>query len=155
MLVATPTSWIYQNPITGNGSLLWATVPEIVPLREKTPVPLIWSNDAAIREGLRQVPGDVSVLTTTNYAPHLSHRPQIEMIPRAPVSIFDPEPEVIFLNLRDLRWWSCDDYFENLKAAASSNFGVIFYRDDVLLLQKDKGDTGKLKILLNHWRGCQ
>jgi uncharacterized membrane protein len=155
MLVATPTSWIYQNPITGNGSLLWATVPEIVPLREKTPVPLIWSNDAAIREGLRQVPGDVSVFTTTNYAPHLSHRPQIEMIPRAPVSIFDPEPEVIFLNLRDLRWWSCDDYFENLKAAASSNFGVIFYRDDVLLLQKDKGDAGKLKDLLNHWRGCQ
>jgi hypothetical protein len=155
MLVATPTSWTYQNPITGNGSLLWGTIPQIAPLREKTPVPLIWLNDAAIREGLRQVPRDVSVLTTTNYAPHLSHRSEIEMIPKAPVSKFDPEPEAIFLNLRDLRWWSCDDYLENLKVAASANFGVIFYRDDVLLLQKDKGDAEKLRYLLNEWQGCQ
>jgi hypothetical protein len=76
------------------------------------------------------------------------------MIPRAPVSTFSPEPDAIFLHLRDLRWWSCDDYFENLKAAAHLNYGVTFYRDDVLLLQKDKGDSRKLKNLLDHWSGC-
>jgi len=155
IIIATLTSWVYQNPVTGNASLLWGTAPEVIPMGKKTPVPLIWPNDTAIREGLRHVPSDVAVLTTANYAPHLSHRAWIEMIPRAPVRTLGAEAEVIFLNLRDLRWWGCNDYFENLKAAARLNFGVIFYRDDTLVVQKDRGDTKKLNEVVDRWPACQ
>jgi len=155
MLIAMLASWIYQNPVTGNASLLWRRVPEVIPMGKTAPVPMIWPNDSAIREGLRYVPRDVSLLTTANYAPHLSHRPWIEMIPRAPVSTLGPDAEALFLNVRDLRWWSCDDYIDNLRAASLLNFGVIFYRDGVLLVQKDKGDVTKLKDLLDHWPGCK
>jgi len=155
MLAAILTSWIYENPITGNASLVWGKAPEIIPMGKEIPVPMIWPNDAAIRQGLELVPPNLPVLTTTSYAPHLSHRPWIEMIPRAPVSTLGPEAEVIFLNLRDLRFWSCEDYFETLKAAANVNFGVNFYRDGVLLIQKESGDSAKLKSLLDHWSECQ
>ncbi|MGE5305031.1 MAG: DUF2079 domain-containing protein, partial [Alphaproteobacteria bacterium] len=155
MMAATLASWIYQNPVTGNASLVWGAAPQIVPMGQQAPVPMIWSNDAAIRQGLRQVPDDAPLLTTTNYAPHLSHRPWIRMIARVPVSGLRPQTEVIFLNLRDLRFWNCEDYFENLKAAAQLNFGVIFYRNDVILLQKSKGDTKTLRNLLTRWPGCK
>jgi uncharacterized membrane protein len=155
MLAAIVTSWIYQNPITGNASLVWGRDLEMVPIEHNKPVPMIWPNDAAIRQGLKLVPAKTPVLTTTNYAPHLSHRPWIEMVPRAPVQALDPKAEVIFLNLRDLRFWNCVDYLETLKAARESNFGVIFYRDEVLVIQKAKGDKGKLHDLLSHWSGCE
>jgi uncharacterized membrane protein len=155
MLAAILTSWIYENPVTGNAALVWGKTPVIVPMGKEIPVPMIWPNDEAIRQGLRLVPVNVPVLTTTNYAPHLSHRPWIEMIPRAPVQTLDPDVEVIFLNLRDLRFWSCDDYFETLKAAEELSFGVTFYQDDVISVQKDKGDTNKLRDLLFHWSGCR
>jgi uncharacterized membrane protein len=155
MLAAILTSWIYENPITGNASLVWGKAPEIIPMGKEIAVPMIWPNDAAIRQGLRLVPRNVPVLTTTNYAPHLSHRPWIEMIPRAPVQTLEPKVEVIFLNLRDLRFWSCDDYFATLTAAAQSNFGVVFYRDDVILVQKGQAGSTKLKSLLDDWPGCR
>jgi len=155
MLIATLTSWMYENPITGNSSLVWGRAPETIPLSRKTAVPMVWSNDAAIREGLTSVPYNRPLLTTSNYAPHLSHRRWIEMIPMAPVSSLPPQAEVIFLNLNDLRWWSCEDYFETLKMARQLNFGVTFYRDSVILVQKTKGDIKTLPDLLTHWPGCK
>jgi uncharacterized membrane protein len=155
MLAASLASWIYENPVTGNASLVWGSIPELVPMDKKAPAPLIWPNDAAIREGLSRVPHRVPLLTTTNYAPHLSQRPWIEMIPRTPVSSLGPEVEAIFLNMRDLRWWSCDDYYETLRAATESGFGVIFYRDAVIVIRKNKGDSTKLQALLKDWQGCQ
>jgi len=101
------------------------------------------------------VPYNRPLLTTSNYAPHLSHRRWIEMIPMAPVSSLPPQAEVIFLNLNDLRWWSCEDYFETLKMARQLNFGVTFYRDSVILVQKTKGDIKTLPDLLTHWPGCK
>jgi hypothetical protein len=71
------------------------------------------------------------------------------------VQTLKPEVEVIFLNLRDLRFWSCDDYFATLTAAAQSNFEVVFYRDDVILVQKDQVGSTKLKSLLDNWTGCK
>src|SRR5262249_39463360 len=97
MLVGILTSCIYENPITGNASLVWGKTPEIAPMGKEIPVPMIWPNDSAIREGLTHVPHSLAVLTTAHYAPHLSHRPWIEMIPRVPVSTLGAEAEVIFL----------------------------------------------------------
>jgi uncharacterized membrane protein len=155
MLAASLTSWLYQNPVTGNASLSFGGSAQMIPMGKKTAVPLIWSNDRAIREGLKRVPRELALLTTAHYAPHLSHRRWIEMIPRSPVSTLGPEAEVIFLNLRDLRSWTCEDYFETLRAATLLNFGVIFYRDDVILVQKGKGDSLTLQHLLENWSGCQ
>jgi uncharacterized membrane protein len=170
LLAAILASWVYENPITGNASLVWGKAPEMIPMGKTIPVPMIWPNDRAIRQGLRHVPNGAALLTTANYAPHLSHRPKIEMISRAPTSFeagasprirlqseetFSlPQAEVVFLNLRDLRWWTCADYFGNLKAAAELNFGVTFHQDDVIVVQKDKGDRNKLSKLLLQWPGC-
>jgi len=158
MLAATLASWAYQNPITGNTFLSSVTISQGVQAAKDAPkapqASIILPNDAAIREGLKRTPDDVYLLTTSNYLPHLSHRPQIKMIPRAPVSGLEPGVGAIFLNLKDLRWRSCDDYVESLKAAAGLGFGVVFYRDGVLLVQKDRGDSRKLKNLLDHWSGC-
>ena len=160
LLAATLISLVSNAPIRGK----WQIFPQIAAVDtkiqvasagNKTRAPLFLSNTATIRQGLRNVPPKVSLLTTGSYAPHLSHRSQIDMIPMAPVLTLEPAPDAIFLNLRDLRWWSCDDYFENLQAAAKLNFGVTFYRDDVLLVQKDKGDARKLQDLLGRWPGCK
>jgi uncharacterized membrane protein len=148
MAVATLASWNYASPI-GRKVLLPSGVSPA-----KSQVSLVMPNDSAIREGLKHVPDDVFLLTTANYAPHLSHRSLIEMIPRAPVSELERGVEVIFVNLRDLRWWSCDDYRQSLRAAVRLGFGVVFYRDGVLSVQKGKGDFTKLKGLLDDWPGC-
>ena len=116
---------------------------------------MVWPNRVAIREGISQVPEGASVLTTANYASHLSHRRWIEMIPKAPVSTLEPQADAIFLNLKDVRWWGCDDYFDTLKASAELNFGIIFYRDGVVLAQRDRGDKNRLKSLLAQWPGCK
>ncbi|HWP24698.1 MAG TPA: DUF2079 domain-containing protein [Candidatus Binatia bacterium] len=154
MLMATAASWIYQNPVTANASLLLGARPQLVPMGSKTPLPLVWPNDAAIREGLRSVPRDLPLLTTAHYAPHLSHRVWIEMIPRSPVPGLPPQAEIIFLNLKDLRSWTCRDYLETLEAAACGQFGVIFYRDNVIVVQRNHGSKTQLLNLLRNWQHC-
>jgi uncharacterized membrane protein len=156
MVAAVLASWVYQNPVTGNASVSVGnrTRVQMVPMGTQSSVSLVWSNDAAIREGLRRVPRDRGLLTTAHYAPHLSQRRWIEMIPRAPVLSLSPEAEVIFLNLRDTRTWNCDDYFATLTSAARDGFGVSFYRDDVILAQKGAGDPVQLKNILSAWPGC-
>jgi uncharacterized membrane protein len=158
MAAATVASWIYQNPITGNATVVLSTTPTLMPTETAVGsaprVPLIWPNHNAIREGLQHVPDGVGVLTTTYYAPHLSQRMWIEMIPKAPVSDLDSRAETVFLNLRDPRSWTCEDYLEVLRAAAGSDFGVAFSQDGVIVLQRTAGDRAHLSDLLHSWRGC-
>jgi uncharacterized membrane protein len=158
MLLATVASWTYENPVTSRAALSSVTVERVVQ-KGKTgwiasPGPIFQPNDAAIREGLRHVPNAIHVRTTSHYLPHLSHRPKIRSIPRAPVPSVEPTLEAIFLSLKDLRARSCDDYFQNLQAAARAGFGVTFYRDGVLLVEKGKGDLDELNNLLARWTGC-
>jgi uncharacterized membrane protein len=134
MVVATVGSWTFLNPVAGNAV--------VVP------------NDTAIRAGLEQVPADAGVLTTENYAPHLSHRVWIEMIPTSPVPLLPPEAETVFLNLRDLRAWRCEDYLAALSAAERSGFGLSFARDSVVLAERRRGDRTGLRDLVLHWPGC-
>jgi len=159
ILIATLVSWAYENPIMGNASLEWrsGTVPKLVPGGNKSAVPMILPNEAAIREGLTHVPHSAPVLTTEHYAPHLSHRAWIQIVPRPLTSSLRPEAEAIFLNLRDSRvfaFWRCEDYFETLKAAARANFGMVFYRDGVVLVQKQNGNVNELRLFVNNWPGC-
>lgn len=159
MLLATLASWIYENPITGGSFSYKLNSRQVARMDQEalksSRLSLIQANDAAIREGLKHVPNDVHLLTGNHYVPHLSHRRQIQAIPRAPVSDLRPGVEAIFLNLKDLRRRSCDDYLQNLQAAARADFGVTFYRDDVILIEKHKGDPRELNDLLIGWPGCQ
>jgi uncharacterized membrane protein len=154
MVVAVLACWIYENPVTGQGSVSLRDVSQVQPVSTATPVSLVWSNDQAIRDGLEYVHPTAGLLTTAHYAPHLSHRTWIEMIPRAPVRGFPPEATAIFLNLRDLRSWSCQDYFETLMAASRERFGIVFYRDGVVLVEKGRGEPAQLAELMRSWSDC-
>jgi uncharacterized membrane protein len=163
MIMATLASWVYENPVTGNALVtvtgnaivLFGDAGHVVPKAAKKTVPVIWPNDGAIRDGLRSVSEDEGVLTTSNYAPHLSHRTWIEMIPRSPVSALRPEAQAIFLNLKDQRWWNCQDYLGTLTTAERLDFGVSFNRDSVLVVERHRGDRGKLRDLVLDWPGCE
>lgn len=158
LLFAILGSWIYENPVKGHPYLSELNKRRIAQIDRSTTkssgVSFIQPNDAAIREGLKQVPKDVYLLTGQNYAPHLSHRRQIQIIRPAPVSALAPGVEAIFLNMKDLRRRSCDDYLQNLQAATSAGFGVTFHRDGVILVEKGKGHRDKLDELLAQWPGC-
>lgn len=158
LLFAILGSWIYENPVKGHTYLSELNKRRIAQIDRSTTkssgVSFIQPNDAAIREGLKQVPKDVYLLTGQNYAPHLSHRRQIQIIRPAPVSALAPGVEAIFLNMKDLRRRSCDDYLQNLQAATSAGFGVTFHRDGVILVEKGKGHRDKLDELLAQWPGC-
>jgi hypothetical protein len=168
ILLATLSSWIYENPVTSPFPH-WIRRPDqdsntfVSSVREGSPTPpkekkqsggLIRPNDAAIREGLTHVPHDAHVRTTGNYVPHLSHRIWVETLERVQVSDLSSGVEAIFLNLERSRRGNCDEYFQNLQWALRSGFGVTFYRDDVLLVQKGKGDFRQLKELVENWPGC-
>jgi uncharacterized membrane protein len=155
MVAATLTSWVYENPVTASALFAVSKGVKTAPVRANDTGPMIWLNDAVIREGLRHVPECAGLLTTSHYAPHLSHRAWIEMIPRSPVSALPPQVEAIFLNLADQRWWSCEDYFETLRAAAHLDFGVTFEKGSVVLVESHKGDRTKLEHLLLYWPGCE
>ena len=159
MTLAVVASWIYQNPVTGNATVVLGKAPEIRPMESAVGtaprVPLVWPNDAAIREGLRRVPDGVGLLTTTRYSAHLSHRRWIEMLPKAPVSGLDPRADALFMNVMDQRSWTCADYFEIVKIAAGSNYGVDFEKEGVFVLLKGRGDNGRLRAIVDSWRGCE
>ena len=155
MVVAVLASWVYENPVTGNGSVVsLRNGAEVQPVSTASPVSLVWSNDQAIRDGLEYVPLTAGLLTTAHYAPHLSQRTWIQMIPRAPVPGLPREATAIFLNLRDLRSWSCQDYLETLTAASREQFGIVFYRDGVVLIEKGSGRPAQLEELMRSWRDC-
>ena len=118
---------------------------------------MILPNESAIREGLSHVPYSASVLTTEHYAPHLSHRPWIQIIPIPPVSTLGPEAEAIFLNLRDFRFFAfrrCEDYFETLKAAARQ-ISELSSTATASCSFKSKMATQTSWFFLNNWSDCR
>jgi uncharacterized membrane protein len=154
MVVAVSASWVYENPVMGNGPVAVFKAAPQTQASTARPQSLVWSNDRAIRDGLESVPPAAGVLTTAHYAAHLSQRTWIEMIPKAPVANLHREATVIFLNLRDLRSWSCEDYFATLAAASRQQFGVVYYREGIVLIERGAGDRARLQGLVRSWRGC-
>ena len=70
--------------------------------------------------------------------------------------MFHSEAEAVFLNLRDLRGWdTCEKYRQYLGFSADKGFGLTFYQDGVVLVQKDEGDPAQLRKLLDNWPGCE
>jgi uncharacterized membrane protein len=159
LLLAVLASWIYENPVTTNTIAASVTVEKLVGDEERhgssPPIPLILPNLAAVREGLKQVPDGVALVTTDNYAPHLSHRREIGLLYGDPPEAVDPEVEAVFLNLTDLRVkLRCEDFQVYLASARDAGFGVTYYRESVVLVERGKGDTDGLRDLLARWPGC-
>jgi Predicted membrane protein len=141
MILAVLASWFYQNPFKDDGKAF-------------TPVFLKQSNEVSIRQGIARIPDDVYLVTTNQYAPHLSQRRGLTIIMEGKSS--DPEAEAFFLNQRDLRgWYTCEQYRRYLEFAADNGFGITFYQDGVVLVQKDEGDYALLRELLDNWSGCE
>ena len=69
--------------------------------------------------------------------------------------VLHPRVQALFLNLKDLRQMTCDNYSAKLEIAARSGFGLTFYRDGVVLVEKGKGDYEALQNLINRWPGCR
>lgn len=140
IFVATLASWTYQNPIADDSFA--SSVFSVRP------------NASSIREALRHVPDDVALATTNAYAPHLSQRRELEILMYG--RALDYRTEVLFLNLKDLRWTtSCADYRAYLEFADGRDFGVVFCRDGVIVAQKHAGSRERLRDLLHNWPGCE
>lgn len=157
LIAATIASWIYQNPVTSRLPVASSAVKRIPFKTEKSDsfrAARIVPNDKAIREAIKQAPKDKHLLTTSNYLPHLSHRPQVGSIRYGEVIVLDPDVGALLLNLKDLRRRSCQDYFENLRLAKHSGFGVTFYRDGAVVVEKGRGSVVLLDDLLADWPGC-
>jgi uncharacterized membrane protein len=156
---ATLVSWTYENPLTSripaSATGFFRSAQEDEPKRTGTSAPLWQINHLAIVDALKYVPKNTYLLTTSQYLPHLSQRPKIGTISRAPKLDLNSGVEAIFLNLKDLRQRNCEDYRQNLQLAAGSGFGLTFYHDGVLLIEKNKGSSERLNTLVDRWPGCR
>ena len=94
-----------------------------------------WS---ATRQAIAQIDSRGGVLTTTDIAPHLTHRPLLGLSDRD----FDPEElekfAYILLNLRHPGWGSSPEIAEALlaKLKQASTFELKFRQDDVFLFTR-------------------
>ncbi|MEA3346383.1 MAG: DUF2079 domain-containing protein [Chloroflexota bacterium] len=107
-------------------------------------------NRSTVREALAYVPSDASVVATNPYAPHLSQREELHII-----GWLDPgwRDDVFFLNLLDERWGDRETYEEYVKRLAEEDYGIIFQRHGVLVIQRGAGSHEALVILAEHWPG--
>lgn len=110
-------------------------------------------NEAAVWEGLASVPADASVFTTNYYGPHLAHRQTLYVYyDVAADRDFLLRTDVTFLNLHDMRsaraGLSCEDYVFWLKLAQTHDYGVVFYQNGVVVLQREEGDVGQIDDIL-------
>jgi uncharacterized membrane protein len=141
IVLAVLASWFYQNPFKDDG-------------KADALVFLEQHNDVSIRQGIEHIPEDVYLVTTNQYAPHLSQRRGIHILMDG--LKLHSKAEAVFINLQDLRaWYTCEQYRRYLGFAADNGFGITFYQDGVVLIQKDEGDQVQLRELLDNWPGCE
>jgi uncharacterized membrane protein len=137
------TGWhtfIVNNPLTDDGTVREAWKRQ--------------TNAASVREALLMIPGNAAVFTTNHYAPHLTHRRQIQI----PVTTSDSEylgkAEFAFFNLLDYRSpfledWTCADYQTMLTTAQKYDYGIVYYKEYVLILQQGNGDRSGLQQVIS------
>ena len=106
-------------------------------------------NEAQIRSALSLIPSDASIATTNHYIPHLSHRPNAFLYFefRSDYSSV-VSADYLLLNLDDERDATPEEYLRLLKIAAEEGFGVIFDKGNVIVVQRQAGDTEQLHRML-------
>ena len=127
------------------------------PFREQPFLPKLWleiENASTVRQALETIPGDGTVVTTNNYAPHMAQRPEIYIIGFPSQRDAPSDPDVVFLNLRDQRWLSCEEYRAYLLQLDPERYSVTFESDGVVVIQRDAGSSGRFRALIDDWPGC-
>jgi uncharacterized membrane protein len=93
----------------------------------------------ASREAIAQIPSNGNVLTTTDYAPHLTHRQAVAIADIESQSSDLRQFNYILLNKRHPGWASSPEIANNLinKLQRSRDFQLAYNEDDVFLFVKD------------------
>jgi uncharacterized membrane protein len=127
------------------------------PFREQPPLPSLWDemeNAGAVRQALETIPAEGAVVTTNAYAAHLAQRPEIYIIGVPTQRDAPSDPDIVFLNLHDHRWTSCEDYHAYLLQLDPEKYGVTFMSKGVLAIERDSGSRDQLRDLIKNWSGC-
>ncbi|MGD8904701.1 MAG: DUF2079 domain-containing protein [Anaerolineae bacterium] len=127
------------------------------PFREQPFLPKLWSeieNADTVRQALETIPKEGTMVTTNNYAPHMAQRPEIYIIGFPSQRDAPSNPDVVFLNLRDQRWLSCENYRAYLLQLDPERYGMTFESDGVVVIQRDAGSCDRFRALIDAWPGC-
>lgn len=153
----SPRPWAWF--IAGLALILLSLSPFLIdnPFREQPWLPSLWDeveNADTVRQALDTIPAQGAVVTTNSYAPHMAQRPEIYII-GAPTQREAPaDPDVVFLNLHDHRWISCEGARAYALQLDPEIYGVTFMSDGVVVIRRDSGSRDQLRDLLAHWPGC-
>ena len=92
----------------------------------------------ATREAIAQIQSKGSVLTPAEVAPHLTHRPNVQLVIAGSESAKLAEFEYVLLNLRHPGWNSSPQVVINLleRLKTTPTFQLTYQRDDVYLFRK-------------------
>ena len=128
-------SFVYRNPFSDQGVVNNAWTRQ--------------SNEPEIRAALSLIPPHASVATTNHYAPHLSARSKFFLYYefRNDYSTL-LNADYWILNLADDRDASPEEYRQLLLSADQEDFGVIYSKESVVVLQRSAGDRVQLDQLL-------
>lgn len=106
------------------------------------------SNRAEVIRAIALIDGQGSVLTTSNIAAQLSHRPIIEMTveSRGVEAALAPAYDYVLLDLRHPSWPSSEEFASALRdrLIASPNYALTFDENAVMLFQR-KSQGGEMK----------
>lgn len=128
------------------------------PFREQPFLPAMLArldNAETVRLALQTVPDGGSLVTTNNYGPHLAQRPELYIIGVPSQREAPDDPDIVFFNLRDQRFTSCEMYHTYLSQLDPQRYGVTFWSDGVLVAQQDTGSNTSFRNLLRAWNGCE
>jgi len=138
--------------LTANPNRVFSfVIPDSVKPLVYVPLPRAWEHAAAIQSLIRQVPPDASVSATTFIIPHLSSRREIIRLPA--IQLLGDRGQVMEMEYLIADVWTLQQYqaaFKNDRkrlqvlvpfldqVIATGTYGLLKYRDGVLLLQRGK-----------------
>ncbi|MGL5793804.1 MAG: DUF2079 domain-containing protein [Waterburya sp.] len=98
-----------------------------------------WDTWQATKTAISQIDAHSSVLTTTDIAPHLTHRALVGLTTSEPDTQDLDKFKYILLNLRHPGWGSSSEIAQNIltKLKQTPKFKLDFEQDDVLLFTKN------------------
>jgi uncharacterized membrane protein len=111
-------------------------------------------NHAVVEEALTAVPPYLSLVTTNDYAPHLAQREQLYIIGIPTQRIAPTNPEVIFLNLYDQQYITCDGYRDYVSQLAIDSYGVTFRTGGLIVIQRNAGSNELFRDFILNWNNC-
>jgi uncharacterized membrane protein len=149
--------WAWRIIGAAVGLLSVATILVDNPFREQPFLPAMLAeieNAETVRLALQTVPDRGSVVTSNNYGPHLAQRPELYIVGVPSQRQAPDDPDIVFFNLRDQRFTSCEMYYSYLLQLDPQRYGVTFWSEGVLVLQRDTGSNSAFQDLLLTWNGC-